>query len=331
MRILVLGGTRFIGRHIVETLLDAGHEISILSRGKSIDELPARVERLRGDRSASDGAVQALAGRTWDACVDVSGYLPRQVRPSAEALRERVHRYVFVSTVSVYEDSNNVPVLESHPLLPAADESVTEITGETYGPLKVTCERIVTDVFGSRATILRPQIVAGPHDPTGRHTYWVQRATEARDEMLAPGDGTDYLQLVDVRDLARFVRTVVERDVGGTFNMSGTRITWAEFITLLAPVAPVVWVDAALLDEAGLTFVELPLYRPNGSERSSLMHVSHQAADEIGFSQTDPAVTADDVRAWVRQHPVTPPLESSLERRLIAQARARRTVPPSAR
>lgn len=323
MRILVLGGTRFIGRHIVEALLAAGHDVSMLSRGKSVDELPVGIERLRGDRDAADHALPALDGRTWDACVDVSGYTPRQVRPSAEALRGRVHRYVFISTVSVYQDSNDVPVVETHPLLPAADESVTEINGETYGPLKVTCEGIVQDVFGARSTTLRPQIVAGPHDPTGRHTYWVQRATE-RGDMLAPGDGTDHLQLVDVRDLARFVRTAIERDIAGIFNMAGARITWSAFIELLAPVAPVVWVDAEVIDAAGLTFVELPLYRPDGGARSSLMHVSHQAADAAGLTVTDPAITVRDVRAWVREHPVVRPLDAALERQLIARARERR-------
>lgn len=323
MRILVLGGTRFIGRHIVEALLASGHDVSILSRGKTVDGLPETVERLRGDRDAADHALSALANRTWDGCVDVSGYTPRQVRPSAEALRDRVHRYVFISTVSVYQDSNDVPVLESHPLLPAADESVTEIDGETYGPLKVTCERIVQDVFGSRSTILRPQIVAGPHDPTGRHTYWVQRAGEDGD-MLAPGDGTDHLQLVDVRDLALFVRTAIERDIAGIFNMAGVRITWSAFIELLAPIAPVVWVDADVLDAAGLTFVELPLYRPNGGARSSLMHVSHQAADAVGLTVSDPAITVRDVRAWVSRHPVSRSLPPALERQLIAKARERR-------
>jgi 2'-hydroxyisoflavone reductase len=322
MNVLVLGGARFIGRHIVERLLAGGHQVTTLSRGKSPDELPSEVERLIGDRDDPGGGVAALAGRTWDACVDVSGYTPRQVRPSAEALGERVSRYVFVSTVSVYEDGPDVPVLETHPLLPAAAEDVSEITGETYGPLKVTCERIVTAVYGSRSTILRPQIVAGPHDPTGRHTYWVQRASEGG-EMLAPGDGSDHLQLVDVRDIARFVCNAVELNIDGVFNMAGPRITWARFLEILDPVGSVVWVDADLMEAEGLTFVEMPLYRPDGASRSSLMYVSHDRASAAGLTLTDPAVTARDVRQWLRQHPVKPALDPAIERQLIAKVRER--------
>jgi 2'-hydroxyisoflavone reductase len=319
MNILVLGGTRFIGRHMVDALLDAGHHVTVFARGKSPDELPAAVERLRGDRDQGSRGIAALEGRLWDACIDVSGYTPRQVRPAAELLEGRVNRYVFVSTVSVYEDSSDVPVRETHPLLPEADEDVTEITGETYGPLKVTCERIVRETFGDSSVILRPQIVAGPFDPTGRHTYWVQRATQGG-EMLAPGDGGDYVQVIDARDIARFTRLAIERDISGIFNMSGPRLTWSEFMDALGVSRPV-WVAASLIDEAGLTFLEMPLYRPNGSERSSLMHVSHGRASSAGLTLTEPHRTIEDVRAWLSTHPVPPALSPERERELIARAR----------
>jgi 2'-hydroxyisoflavone reductase len=324
VRVLVLGGARFIGRHIVERLVKGGHQVTTLSRGTSNDELPSPVERLRGDRDAADHGVDALAGRMWDACVDVSGYIPQQVRPVAEALRGRSGRYVFISTVSVYEDGGPVPVLETHPLLPAAAEEVTEITGETYGPLKVTCEQIIDGLYGQRATILRPQIVAGPHDPTGRHTYWVQRATETG-QMLAPGNGTDHVQVVDVRDIATFVDGVLERDVGGVFNMAGPRLSWSQFIDVLDPVPEVVWVDDDIIEDAGLTFVELPLYRSDGGERSSLMHVSRQRASDAGLTLTGAAATARDVRTWLQDHPVKAALDPAVERRLIARARERRS------
>src|SRR5262245_12596217 len=181
MRVLVLGGTRFVGRHIAEALLAGGHAVSVFTRGESPDALPAHVERLRGDRDQGTAGLAALEGRAWDACVDVSGYTARQVRASAEGLRARVGQYVFVSAVSVYGDPSpdERPVRETHPRRPPADESVTELDGDTYGRLKVTCENIVEEVYGAkggqeaRSAVLRPQIVVGPHDASGRYTYWV--------------------------------------------------------------------------------------------------------------------------------------------------------------
>src|SRR5262249_44862145 len=158
--------------------------------------------------------------------VDVSGYTPRQVRASAERLRDRVKRYLFISAVSVYGDPDRRPVRETHPLLPPAAEEVTEVNGETYGPLKVACEQIVQETYGERGTLLRPQIVAGPHDPSGRYSYWVNRAARGG-EMLAPGDGSDHVQVIDARDLARFTVKVTENALGGAFNLAGPRITWA--------------------------------------------------------------------------------------------------------
>ncbi|MFN8179255.1 MAG: NAD-dependent epimerase/dehydratase family protein [bacterium] len=319
---LVLGGTHFVGRHIVEDLLAAGHAVSVLNRGRSPDELPASLERLRGDRDDGVPGLQALAGRSWDACVDVSGYTARQVRASAELLRAAVQRYLFVSTISVYVDSEDRPVRETHPRLAPAGEDVTVVDGETYGALKVTCENIVQEVYGGRCTLLRPQIVAGPHDPTGRYPYWVQRAT--RDgEMLAPGDGSDHVQVIDVRDVARFARTVIEDDRGGAFNLAGPRITWAQFMMLLG-AENLVWVPSEILDAAGVTWMELPLFRPEQGERSSLMDVSQERAREAGLTLTDPEVTVRDTRAWISGTQLTPALSPQREAELIRSARQTR-------
>lgn len=321
MKILVLGGTRFIGRHIVEGLLDAGHQVSVFTRGQSPDALPPGVERIRGDRNNGAAGLDLLVGHTWDACVDVCGYTPRQVRPSAELLWGKVDRYVFVSTVSVYHEPAGGPISETHALLPEAAEDVTEVTGETYGPLKVTCERIVGNLYGDRCTILRPQIVAGPWDPTGRHTYWVQRAAQ-EGEMLAPGDGADAVQVVDARDIARFTQEVIARSVGGVFNMAGPRLTWSAFLTALG-ARDVVWVPAAVLAEAEVPFTELPLFIPNDSPHSGVMHVGFDAALAAGFTLTEPARTIADTRAWLQTNPCRPALSPERERELIARARAR--------
>lgn len=224
MRVLILGGTQFVGRHIVGALLPAGHMVSILARGKSPDELPAQVERLRGDRDEGTLGLEALEGRSCDVCVDVSGYTPRQVRPSAERLRASVKRYIFVSAVSVYGDPDHRPARESHPRMPPAGEDVTEVEGEMYGRLKVTCENIVQQTYADSCTLLRLQIVVGPHDPSGRYSYWVQRALQDG-EMLAPGDGSDHVQFIDARDLARFTRTVIENELDGVFNLAWPRLT----------------------------------------------------------------------------------------------------------
>ncbi|MEQ1910497.1 MAG: NAD-dependent epimerase/dehydratase family protein, partial [Vicinamibacterales bacterium] len=320
--VLVLGGTRFIGRHIVETLLASGHGVSVFTRGTSRDELPGSVERLHGDRSqGTAGLAAALTGRSWDACIDVSGYTPTQVRASAELLLTQVSRYLFISTVSVYSGLDRGPVVETDALLPEAAEDVVEVTGETYGPLKVTCERIIRTAYGERCTILRPQIVAGPYDPTGRHTYWVQRATKD-DEMLAPGDGQDHVQVVDARDLARFAASVVERNVHGTFNMAGPRMTWATFMETLG-ASSAVCVGADILRAANVTSAELPLFIEDGAAYSGIMQVAADRAAAAGFTVTDAATTVADTRAWLRNAPVTPALSLERERELIAAARTR--------
>ncbi len=321
LNILILGGTVFIGRHVAEELLAAGHRVSILTRGRSPDALPAEVERLRGDRDAGAEGLTALAGHSWDACVDVSGYTPRQVQPSAAVLRGNVGRYVFISAVSVYGDPQERPVRESHPRLPPAAEDVAEIDGATYGPLKVACEDIVGRIYGERCALLRPQVVAGPHDQSGRYTYWVQRAAQGG-EMLAPGDGTDHVQVIDVRDVARFTRTVIERDLAGAFNLAGPRLSWADFLRVLGAEQPV-WVDTDILQAAGLTFVELPLYRPEHGPRSSLMDVSSERAVAAGLVPTDPATTAGDTRAWLQGQQLTLALPPEREAELMRRAKTR--------
>lgn len=320
MKILVLGGTQFVGRHIVEAMLAGGHCVSILNRGRTPDELPAHVERLRGDRDEGVLGLKVLRGRTWDVCVDVSGYTPRQVRPSVEQFSANVNRYVFVSAVSVYGDPDQCPVRETHPRLPPAGEEVTEITDQTtYGALKVACEDIVQHAYAERCTLLRPQIVAGPYDPIDQFSYWVRRAAQAG-EMLAPGDGTDHLQFIDARDLARFTVAVIENDLSGSFNLAGARLTWAEFMNVLG-ARNIVWVAGEIIKSAGVTEFELPLFRPERGARSSLMNVSNERATKAGLTLTDPEITVKDTRAWLLGRDFTPALAPAVEAKLIRIAR----------
>ncbi|AIZ46309.1 NAD-dependent epimerase [Deinococcus radiopugnans] len=316
MNILILGGTQFVGRHIVEAFVDSGHAVTVLTRGKSKDELPEAVERLQGDRNEGKAGLRALTGREWDACVDVSGYTPRQVRASAEELRGHVGRYVFVSTVSVYAEPERHPVREDDPLSPPAAEDVTEVSGQTYGPLKVTCENIVRELYGDHCTVLRPQIVAGPFDHTARYPYWVDRAARGG-QVLAPGDGSDFLQVIDARDLARFTVKVVEDGIDGVFNLAGPRISWADFMTLLGVSEPV-WVDAKTLETNGLGFKELPVYIPAGGEQGGLMDVDNTRAVTAGLTLSDPAVTAQETREWSKNADLEYALTPEREREILA-------------
>ncbi|PTA67518.1 NAD-dependent epimerase/dehydratase family protein [Deinococcus arcticus] len=321
MDILVLGGTKFVGRHIVLALLAAGHRVSVLTRGQSRDELPAEVERLQGDRNAGAAGLSALAGRSWAACVDVSGYTPGQVRASAEALQTQVGRYVFISTASVYAEPDRHPVREDDPLLPPAAEAVTEITGETYGPLKVTCEQLVQAAYGERATLLRPQIVAGPYDHTARYPYWPDRASRGG-ETLLPGDGTDHVQVIDARDLARFTVRVIEQGIGGVFNLAGPRLSWAEFARVLGIAQPV-WIGQDALEHWHLGFAELPLFIPEHAPQGGLMDISAERAIAAGLTLTPPEGTACDTRAWSQSAALTYALTPEREAEVLRENRER--------
>jgi 2'-hydroxyisoflavone reductase len=319
MNVLVLGGTQFVGRHIVEELLRGGHAVTVFNRGQTIDELPPQVERLRGDRSLGIAGLGALSGRKWEACIDVSGWMPSSVRSSTEKLCSSVRHYAFISAVSVYGDPACGPVRESHPRSRPVENDVNEIDQSTYGPLKVACENIVSEVFGDRCTLLRPQIVAGPYDPEDRFSYWVRRATQGG-EMLAPGRGADHMQVIDARDLACFVRTVCEKRVSGRFNLAGPRLTWTQFMSVLG-ASNLVWVPAEIISAAGVTEYELPLFRPAGGPRSSLMHVDNSCAVDAGLTLTDPAMTVRDVRTWLFNRDRPPALSSELEDQLIRRSR----------
>jgi len=316
--VLVLGGTQFVGRAIVLALRAAGHAVTVLNRGQSADDLPADVQRLRGDRDTGAAGLAALAGRRWQACVDVSGYTAAQVGASVQALRGQVGRYVFISAVSVYGSPTHGPVAELHPCLPPANATVTEVDGQTYGPLKVACEQIVQQVFGASATLLRPQVLVGPGDTWNRYSHWVRRAAQPG-PMLAPGQGDDLLQVLDVRDLAQFVVTVLANDLAGVYNLAGPRLSWRAFITLLGVRQPV-WVPAALLQAAALDFTQLPLWRPAGSPRAGLMDVDARRALAAGLRLREPVSTLADVRAACQGQSWTPALAPDLEAALIQRA-----------
>ena len=253
MRLLVLGGTAFLGRALVETALARGHELTLFTRGKTNPELFPEAERLRGDRSAD---LSALEGRSFDAILDTSGYVPAAVRASAELLRG-CGQYVFVSSVSVYADMSTGPTVESA-VAELGDASADELASDysNYGALKALCERAVWGVFGERALIVRPGLIVGPHDPTGRFTYWAHRL-ERGGEILAPGPPERIVQFIDVRDLAAWMVDCVERRVTGVFNATHAGVPLGDVLA----GAEVTWVSDEFLSENGVgEWMGLPLW-----------------------------------------------------------------------
>ena len=256
MRLLVLGGTMFLGRAVADVALARGHELTLFNRGETNPGLFPEAERLRGDRKTD---LSALTDRTWDAVIDPSGYVPAVVRASAELLRDS-GRYVFVSSVSVYADFSTGPT-ESSPLAQLGSMPVDEVSSDysNYGPLKALAEAEVERVFGERALIVRPGLIVGPHDPTGRFAYWARRLARGG-EILAPGPPERRVQFVDVRDLGSWIVDAAERGISGTFNATNEGVPWGE---LLAG-AEVIWVSDGFLQEQGVgPWLELPLWLPD--------------------------------------------------------------------
>ncbi len=261
MKLLVLGGTKFLGRHIVEAALAREHEVTLFNRGQSNPELFPGVEKLRGDR---DGDLSRLEGRRWDAVVDPSGYVPRVVRASADLLADAVDHYTFVSSVSVYADFSRGWLDEQAPLIELED-AATEDVAEHYGGLKALCERAVEDALPGNL-IVRPGLIVGPDDPTGRFTYWPHRVARGGD-VLAPGEPERPVQFIDVRDLAAWIVAMVERRATGVFNATGPepRPTMGELLETCKRVtcaeARLVWVPDRFLLERGVgEWMELPLW-----------------------------------------------------------------------
>src|SRR5262245_34894569 len=217
MRLLVIGGTRFVGRGVVRFALDAGHEVTLFNRGQTDPDAYPEAEHLVGDR---DGGLDVLRGRSWDAVIDTCGYVPRVVRASAELLAGAVGHYTFVSSLSVYADDRTPGQDESATLLRLEDPTVEEVTGESYGGLKVLCEEAVDDVFPGRALIARAGLIVGPEDYSDRMPYWVRRVADGG-EVLAPGPPDYAVQVIDARDLGAWMVSCAESGTAGTFNATG--------------------------------------------------------------------------------------------------------------
>ena len=293
MKLLVLGGTAFLGRAIVENAFPRGHELTLFNRGRTNPELFPGAEKFRGDRNVE---LSALAGREWDAAIDVATFLPRAVRLSLDALRDSVSRYVFVSSISAYADLS-APVDERSPVA-QLDDPESEAT-EDYGALKAACERVVLDAFGERALVVRPGLIVGPHDPTDRFTYWPRRAAQGG-RVLAPAPPEQPVQFIDVRDLAAWIVTAVERGLAGVYNATGSGVTFGELLEACAKGtdAELVWVEPERLVAAGVgEWMELPLWVVS-PEFAAIHRADVSKATRDGLRVRPLAETLRDTRAW---------------------------------
>ncbi len=316
MRLLILGGTVFLGRHLVRAALDRGHTITLFNRGRHNPELFPEVERLYGDRGAD---LTPLRGRCWDAVVDTCGYVPRVVRESARALSASVGHYTFVSSISVYARLDRPGVDEAAPVGILADERVEEVTGESYGPLKALCEREVAEQFPEAALNIRPGLLVGPHDPTDRFTYWPVRAARGGD-VLAPATRESPLQVLDARDLAEWMVRMVEAGETGTFNATAPdyTLTWGHLLDdcrLIGGSETVItWVTEEFLLEQGVEpWSELPLWVPHAEQTARCLHqVSARKAISAGLRFRPLVETARDTLAWWRALPAERELQAGI-------------------
>jgi nucleoside-diphosphate-sugar epimerase len=300
LRLLFLGGSGFLGRHLVEAAVERGHEVTLFNRGRTNPELFPEVEKLRGDR---ENDLEALRGRRWDAVVDVHGRIPRHVEASASALAETEH-YTFVSSISAYADFSRSGIDETAPIR-EYDPSMGDEDMEFYGARKAECERIVAAAFPAGALIVRPGLIVGPHDPTDRFTYWPRRIARGGD-VLAPGDPERRVELVDARDLAEWiVRMVAERQTG-VYNAGGPddSLTMGQLLEACAAAdggdAELVWVDDDFLLERGVgEWMELPLWLVDREWRG-MLEVDVSRAIEAGITFRPIVETARDTLEWDR-------------------------------
>ena len=301
MRLLVLGGTTFLGKHAVEGALARGDTVTLFNRGRSHPERFGDCERLTGDR---DGGLSVLAGREWDAVLDTSGYVPRIVAASAQLLAPAVGSYLFVSSVSVYDGAGRDALDESTPVATIEDETVEEITEESYGPLKALCEQAVRDALPEGAIIVRPGLIVGPDDPTDRFAYWPVRLAAGGD-VLAPEPRSQPCQVIDVRDLAAWMLDLIDRGEPGTLNGVGPERprTLAETIEICAAAvdggARLEWVDGGFLIERGVEpWSELPLWTGDDLAEAWIDRVDPAPAATAGLRFRPLEQTAEDTLRW---------------------------------
>jgi 2'-hydroxyisoflavone reductase len=313
MDLLILGGTAFLGRHLVKIALERGDTITLFNRRRTNPKLFPQVETIQGDRTLS---LDALADRQWDVAIDTSGYHPKYVRASAQLLAPNIGRYLFISTISVYSDLTTPHPDEIAPVARLDDHDHAEVSNETYGPLKTHCEDVVQEIYGPRSLIIRPGLIVGPHDPTDRFTYWVARAQRGG-EILAPEGPNVPVQYIDVRDLAAWTLDAAAAGLEGIYNATGpaTPTTIGQLLETCRQVSGVestlTWASPEFLAAHKVApFIEMPLWVP--SEVAGLLTVDCRRAIAAGLSFRPIEETVRATLDWHATHRADEPLKAGL-------------------
>ncbi len=306
LSILILGGTGFIGPHMVREALKRGHEITLFNRGRTNPNLFKNVETLFGDR---DNGLEALYGHNWDVVIDNSGYVPRHVEDSSRLLSTVASHYIYISSISAYADLSD-PIDEDAPLAKISDEAIEQVTPQTYGPLKALCEKKAATEFGDdRLTILRPTYIVGPGDHTDRYTYWLARSMRGS-EMIWPGTPKDMIQIIDVRDLAKFTIDTAVNQIMGTYNTVTPAGSYTmgqllqDSLKATASNMKPVWIDHKFLKaQEDIKEDAFPIWIPPVQEYSSAALVSGKRANAKGLLNRPTIATAKDTLAWWKTLP----------------------------
>jgi 2'-hydroxyisoflavone reductase len=329
MKLLILGGTRFLGRHLVSAARKREHEVTLFNRGNYSTEGLGTVETIQGDRHSE---LHKLQGRRWDAVVDTSGHLPRAVRAAAEILSDSVERYVFVSTQNAYKDVTIPGIDETYPLATLTNEQLERANtiettgqpsyGELYGGLKALCERAAEEVMADRVLIIRPGLIIGPDDYTDRFTYWPVRVSRGG-EVLAPGNPERFIQFIDVRDLAEWIISMIERRATGAYNSHGVPNTFTmehlldECKSVSGSDARFTWVsEEFLLQENVAAWSELPVWLPEEAapHLKGFMFINPEKAISAGLNFRPLRDTIKDTLSWHQKNRGDAQLKAGLDR-----------------
>ncbi len=308
MKVLFVGGTGFIGPHMVQALVDAGHDVTLFNRGKSNPHLFPDLKKIKGDRITDD--ITKVSGQDWDLIVDSSCYLPRAVDMLMAAVdTDKVSQYIFISTISVYSDFSMPGLHEGSELANMDEEPDSEEVGKWYGALKVRCEEQAEKAMPGRVTMVRCGLIIGPGDSTDRFTYWPERVANGA-EVLAPGNGDDYLQTIDARDLADWVVHCVNNKLVGPYNTTNPAGLYTLRDVLetcrqeLNPAAQITWVPGEFLEEQGVSaMADLPLWAPAGTPFGGIWESNADLAATKGLKARPLAESIVDTHEWFQSLP----------------------------